>query len=225
MEPFSILFLLAYLVNYITTCKYGVICCYAYGVDIVTFKTGTTPFQKSRIDLLRFNPRFVLLPFVLGKPFSSFRTLSNLCIWAILCSLVHSYLWIRQLSKLCWGYGLGHIIFFSIYGYNNADQLVVSLSPLFLFLYLTHTHFFSLTFFRRSTQKCQPSSFLTFVVTTLAFFLSVIVQCVYVKCFRFQQTLFICPKIRLHENVVLKRLQQQIVPLFSNSCSMLIICL
>ena len=89
----SILFLLVYLINYITICKYGVICCHAYGVDIVTFRTGTTPFQKSRIDLLRFNPRFVLLPFVLGKPFSSFRTLSNLCIWAILCSLEYSFLW------------------------------------------------------------------------------------------------------------------------------------
>ena len=178
----------------------------------------------SRIDLLRFNPRFVLLPFVLGKPFSSFRTLSNLCIWAILCSLVYSFLWIRQLSKICWGYGLGHIIFFSIYGYNNADQLVVSLSPLFLFHSLTHSLVLSHLFSMINT-KMPTMFFSNFCYNSSHFFLSVIVQCVYVKCFRFQQTLFICPKIRLHENVVLKRLQQQIVPLFSNSSSMLIICL
>ena len=114
----------------------------------------------------------------------------------------------------------------------SSSQYMVIIMPtnlqcLFLpFLSPSHTHsLFLSNLFSTINTKMPTKFFSNFCCNSSRFFLSVIVQCVYVKCFRFQQTLFLCPKIRLHENVVLKRLQQQIVPLFSNSSSMLIICL
>ena len=142
------------------------------GVDIVTFKTGDDALSKVSHWLITFQSSLRSPPIRPWQTIFFFSHSVQLMHLSYLVFFGVFFFWnVRQLSKICWDYGLGHIIFLSIYGYNNADQLVVSLSPLFqLSLSHTLTHSFSLTFFRRSTQKCQPSSFLTFVVTTLPFF-------------------------------------------------------